>query len=321
MTGDEEAIRPDIDVAMTALYHAFDERQPGGQPGYDVEGGLEKIFDRLSSVTTDSPAAGGRMEPAGAAALPPASWSLSEAPTTTAQAGSLEASVPSKRHPWVLAVGIAAALVLLLGGGAAGYMVGRNYPAWPPVSSSTSPAGVSASNAARTVPATISPAVLVPIPMDAACEWAYPGQSTGTISGTAYSITCLGLYGRVLGGFSGVHSLNAWCADPGHTDGKQAPSPALIDGVWECASSSADGGQVSIPIPIGAACEWAYQGRATGAISGSGHTIVCLGPDGQALGGFSGSHSLNAWCADPSHTNGEHAFNPTLIGGAWVCIS
>jgi hypothetical protein len=72
---------------------------------------------------------------------------------------------------------------------------------------------------------------------------------------------------------------------------------------------------------MGTACKWAYPGQATGKISGSAYSIVCLGPNGQVLGGFSDSHSLNAWCADARHTNGKHASNPALIKGVWVCTA
>ena len=67
---------------------------------------------------------------------------------------------------------------------------------------------------------------------------------------------------------------------------------------------------------MGTACKWAYPGQATGKISGSAYSIVCLGPNGQVLGGFSNSHSLNAWCADSRHTNGKHASNPALSQGS-----
>ena len=194
--------------------------------------------------------------------------------------------------------------------------------------------------------------------MDAACKWAYPGQASGEISGSAYSIVCLGTNGQVLGGFSGSHSLNAWCADPGHTGGVSMPSPELTAAGWACAggagqsapsssvpasqptpsfsapatqpapSSSAAasqpgpgssshptpaGGPAAVPIPLGAACKWAYPGQASGKTSGSAYSIVCLGTNGQVLGGFGGAHSLNAWCADPRHTDGKHVPNPALV--------
>lgn len=70
--------------------------------------------------------------------------------------------------------------------------------------------------------------------MNSACEWAYPGQASGQISGSGYSIVCLDSSGQALGGFSGSHSLNAWCADPSHTKGASLPNPALINGTWKC---------------------------------------------------------------------------------------
>jgi serine/threonine protein kinase len=79
----------------------------------------------------------------------------------------------------------------------------------------------------------------------------------------------------------------------------------------------------AVPIPINQACAWAYPGQASGSWSGSGYSIVCLDANGQSLGGFpdGSGHSLNDWCADPSHTDG----NPTLIqakltsSGGWIC--
>jgi hypothetical protein len=90
---------------------------------------------------------------------------------------------------------------------------------------------------ARATPST-SPAhrAVIPIPMAAACRWAYPGLASGKTAGAGYSILCLGPAGQVLGGFSGSHSLAAWCAEPGHTAGQDAPQPALIDGSWQCTS-------------------------------------------------------------------------------------
>jgi len=190
--------------------------------------------------------------------------------------------------------------------------------------------------------------------MSSACKWAYPGQASGQIQGSAYPIVCLGTNGQVLGGFSGSHSLNAWCADPSHTSGASRPTPELANGAWVCtgsgswptsspsaaqsqpaaapsvapsqpASSSAasrpPSGQVSVPIPMSAACKWAYPGQASGQIQGSAYSIACLGTNGQVLGGFGGAHSLNAWCADPRHTNGKHAPDPALIKGIWVCTT
>lgn len=76
----------------------------------------------------------------------------------------------------------------------------------------------------------------VPIPLGKACQWAYPGQSNGAYSGTAYSIACLGENGQVLGGFGGPHSLTAWCANSGHTDGRHLPDATLLKGTWVCAA-------------------------------------------------------------------------------------
>lgn len=75
------------------------------------------------------------------------------------------------------------------------------------------------------------------IPFDAACRWAYPGRATGQFSGSSYTIVCLGLGRRPLGGFKGDHSLNAWCADPNHTNGFAGTQPELIGDVWYCAGS------------------------------------------------------------------------------------
>ena len=169
--------------------------------------------------------------------------------------------------------------------------------------------------------------VSVTIPLAAACKWAYPGQASGTVSGAVYSLTCLGASGLTLGGFSGTHSLNAWCADPRHTNGKHAPSPALVKGTWVCgsgqpapgSSASSSAGHVAVTIPLTTACKWAYPGHASGKVSGSGYAITCLGLSGQPLGGFSGTHSLNAWCADPRHTNGKHAPSPALVKRVWAC--
>ena len=130
------------------------------------------------------------------------------------------------------------------------------------------------------------------IPLAAACRWAYPGQASGKVSGSDYSISCLGPGGQPLGGFTGMHSLNAWCADHSGTDGTHAPSPELVHGTWTCASgqqaagpsASPSGGQVSVTIPLTTACKWAYPGRASGEVSGSSYAITCLGASGEPLG-------------------------------------
>jgi hypothetical protein len=70
---------------------------------------------------------------------------------------------------------------------------------------------------------------------------------------------------------------------------------------------------------------WAYPDQASGNWNGSGYNIVCLDTNGQSLGGFpdGSGHSLNDWCADPAHTDGD----PTLIqaklqsSGGWVCTT
>jgi len=84
---------------------------------------------------------------------------------------------------------------------------------------------------------------------------------------------------------------------------------------------SQSGRSVSVTIPVSVACKWAYPGRATGKASGSAYSLVCLGTNGQVLGGFSGSHSLNVWCADPRHTNSQHLPNPELVNRSWVCTA
>jgi len=168
-----------------------------------------------------------------------------------------------------------------------------------------------------------SSSTLVPIPLGKACEWAYPGLASGKISGTGYSVVCLGEKGQVLGGFNKSHSLNAWCANSRHTDGRHLPIPALVKGVWVCTVSASPSGPSTgpVPIPLGKACEWAYPGQSNGAYSGSAYSIVCLGKSGQVLGGFGGAHSLTAWCADSSHTDGRHLPDATLLKGIWVCAS
>jgi hypothetical protein len=197
-------------------------------------------------------------------------------------------------------------------------------------------------------PSAASATTGVAISMGAACEWAYSGQSDGKFSGSDYSIVCLGTNGQVLGGFNGTHSLNAWCAEPQHTDGRTLPDPALAKGTWTCTGSgsasrptaaatapapatsqptqaSRPSSSVSVPgavpIPMGAACEWAYPGQSDGKFSGSDYSIVCLGTNGQVLGGFNGTHSLNAWCAEPQHTDGKSLPSPALVNGEWLCTA
>lgn len=75
----------------------------------------------------------------------------------------------------------------------------------------------------------------------------------------------------------------------------------------------------SIPIPMSAACKWAYPRQASGKTVGSLYNTYCLGPNGENLGGFSGMHSLNNWCAIPSHTDGENGLQPELVNEVWTC--
>jgi hypothetical protein len=163
-----------------------------------------------------------------------------------------------------------------------------------------------------------SPSKSVPIPLGKACMWAYPGVASGKFSGTGDSVVCLGKNGKVLGGFKKSHSLSAWCANSRHTDGRSLPVPALVKRVWVCTAAAAPS-TGPVPIPMGKACEWAYPGQSNGGYSGSAYSIVCLGTNGQVLGGFGGTHSLTAWCADSSRTDGRHLPDATLLKGIWVC--
>lgn len=85
------------------------------------------------------------------------------------------------------------------------------------------------------------------------------------------------------------------------------------------ANTDAVGLPASIPIPMTAACKSAYPGQASGKTTGSLYNIYCLSTNGQILGGFSGIHSLNNWCAIPSHTDGENGLQPELVNETWVC--
>ena len=49
--------------------------------------------------------------------------------------------------------------------------------------------------------------------------------------------------------------------------------------------AAAVGKTTSVPIPLGKACEWAYPGLASGNVSGTGYSLVCLGKKRQVLGG------------------------------------
>jgi hypothetical protein len=86
-------------------------------------------------------------------------------------------------------------------------------------------------------------------------------------------------------------------------------TPAVASGGAQAqitSGSSTQVGPASASIELNAACRWAYPGRASGNIIGSGYNIVCLDGNGQSLGGFpdSSDYSLNDWCADPDHTDG-----------------
>jgi len=267
-------------------------------------------------------------------------------------------------HKTVPARVIAVVLILVLVaavGVAAGYFIGhRGSPRKVTALASGGEASVtpSATVSSASQPSSAAPAVPTVIPMGLACKWAYPGQSSGQTSGSDYSIVCLRANGQVLGGFSGSHSLNAWCLNSHHTDNAQLPDAELVNGTWICsgsgspgqaapatsqpsqtasgapsqptpgqpaptppASPSSSGVPAAVPIPMGAACEWAYPGQANGEISGRDYSIVCLGANGQVLGGFSGSHSLNAWCSDPGHTDNKRLPSPELVDGEWLCTS
>ena len=80
----------------------------------------------------------------------------------------------------------------------------------------------------------------------------------------------------------------------------------------------------AVAIPLAAACKWAYPGQATGSTSSSGYTVTCLDASGQSLGGFpdGSGHSLNDWCADPNHTQGDpNLIQAKLTPSGWVCTT
>jgi hypothetical protein len=248
---------------------------------------------------------------------------------------------------------LTASAVCVMIGVAVGFYVAPRGPGQPGAPASASSSAVVGPSSAVGQRGSFSQA----IQLGAACKWAYPKEATGRFSGSLFSIVCLGAGGEILGGFTGTRSLNAWCSDPSHTHGYTETQPELIGAVWYCAgtgsaSSSAPSSQVprgssapspslaasaaaspvptrpgpgqgpqSVVIPLGAACEWAYPGQASGATQGSGYSIVCPGTNGQVLGGFSGAHSLNAWCADPSHTDNASLPNPALVRDIWVCTT
>jgi len=243
----------------------------------------------------------------------------------------------------IVAAGIGVGITVLTSGavthnGSTPHGRGQSMSA-PSSAPAVAPASTPATSVGPSPAASLARAV---ISMSEACKWAYPGLASGQISGTDYSIVCLGPGGQALGGFGGAHSLNAWCADPAHTGGVSMPNPQLVSHLWVCVGSTAQptqsvppatasqaaapsvstsqaGSAASVPIPMSAACKWAYPGLASGQISGTDYSIVCLGPGGQALGGFGGAHSLNAWCADSRHTNRRQLPNPALVNGVWLC--
>jgi hypothetical protein len=98
------------------------------------------------------------------------------------------------------------------------------------------------------------------------------------------------------------------------------PAPARSAAAPTPAKSSSAPAPTEVPIPLDAACEWAYPEQATGVTNGSGYNIVCLDASGQSLGGFpdGSGHSLNDWCADPSHTQG-YELRQAYLSSGWVC--
>ena len=83
----------------------------------------------------------------------------------------------------------------------------------------------------------------------------------------------------------------------------------------------AGAGASVVMIPMDTACKWAYPGRATGIVTGSGDDIVCLGTNGKSLGGFpdGSGHSLNDWCASPAHTDEMNLIQAKLTPSGWAC--
>lgn len=144
-----------------------------------------------------------------------------------------------------LIVVILLAFLVGSGGVAGGYFLGHGRSTRPVNLSARGTGALATPTATVSVPGQASRAASTPqsavptqsvIRMSLACEWAYPAHASGKFSGDDYSIVCLGTGGQVLGGFSGSHSLNAWCADPRHTGNKSLPSPVLIDGEWLCSA-------------------------------------------------------------------------------------
>lgn len=132
----------------------------------------------------------------------------------------------------VVAAG-ALASYFLIHGNPRPVIAGSTAPVTPSVPASTVSRPASSASPGSSRPS-VPAATTIPIPMSAACRWAYPSQSDGKFSGSGYSIVCLGANKEILGGFSGSHSLNAWCAEAQHTDGRDLPSPALDNGEWLC---------------------------------------------------------------------------------------
>jgi len=175
---------------------------------------------------------------------------MAEEPQNDGNTGTGAPGLPQRTSPLRHAISVRVIVIVLVAAAAAaggiviGYFVGHGQTR-PVAAGPTSTGKPSASASPMSQPTTpsappslpepsVTSATSVNILMSAACKWAYPGQSSGKFSGGDYSIVCLGTGGQILGGFSGTHSLNAWCAEPQHTDGKDLPSPALVDGEWLC---------------------------------------------------------------------------------------
>jgi hypothetical protein len=146
----------------------------------------------------------------------------------------------ARRAPWLtfLAIcGLATAIVIAIAASIIAFRLAS--PAAhdtatpdPPVSQ-----GSTASQSPVMTPASqepVGPPSSITIPMSEACKWAYPGQASGKTVGSLYNTYCLGTNGETLGGFSGIHSLNNWCAIPSHTDGENGLQPELVNEVWVC---------------------------------------------------------------------------------------
>jgi hypothetical protein len=109
-----------------------------------------------------------------------------------------------------------------------------------------------------------------------------------------------------------------------NSDGCSSPSP----GITKSAAPLQPNGNLpdAVPIDIGSACKWAYPNRANGSWTGGVYNIQCLDSSGSILGGFNdgSGHSLNDWCADPAHTDGNsdlrQAMPATNSPTSWQCI-